>query len=375
MRLARRIIHNPRLIGDIRPAIIKCAPPKLWEPEKLARLVNSFSTTLANSDQFSQDGFWSQEIPHLNRSFSLTIRQNSLRETESFLRSPKDNELFYGFDNLHKRDHKKIVLNEYLPKKLAKTLVIFSWWPNWLAALTYDALHQLCSFIGLIKLDNPEATTLNQKSIYTVDTLVACLEQYFGAPLSFPNIYDGEIGIKSSKGVITYRAVLALYYVSLIHKTLGSIKNKRIIEIGAGRGWTAYFASILGAKAYKLVDLSLAGICQAYFLTEVLGKEEVSWNEEIERKKIHICHPEEWNDDANQYDLIVNFDSITEMPEKTALSYIQGAVKVKVPFLSVNHEANLFRFSEIVQKINPSLTISRHVSPVRKGYVEELVSG
>jgi hypothetical protein len=73
------------------------------------------------------------------------------------------------------------------------------------------------------------------------------------------------------------------------------------------------------------------------------------------------------------YDLIVNVDSWTEMPKDIALSYWHFARKTAPRVLSINHEFNPHTFREFY-KNEAGTHAMRYAYPMRRGYVEEIIS-
>src|SRR5207237_2562341 len=126
--------------------------------------------------------------------------------------------------------------------------------------------------------------------------------------------FKDERGIESSRGVISYRAVEALYQAWRVAELLEADNGSgRVVEIGAGLGRNAYYARTFGIHDYTLVDLPLTGISQAYFLGRTLGPHAIllhGENAPDARSRIKILPPHAFLNDDDRYDLALNVDSL-----------------------------------------------------------------
>ena len=82
--------------------------------------------------------------------------------------------------------------------------------------------------------------------------------------------------------------------------------------------------------------------------------------------------PSSFFNSKEQYDVVVNVDSLTEIGLEAAEKYISEIAHRSKFFLSINHEENEFTISELVKNFPNFLKLSRKRSWMRKGYVEEL---
>lgn len=147
----------------------------------------------------------------------------------------------------------------------------------------------------------------------------------------------------------------------------------RVAEIGPGLGRTAYYANRMGLADYTLIDIPLSGAAQAHYLGSVLGPDAVTLWDETGSAPVRIAPPSAFLDSNNQFDLVVNIDSLTEMSRAIADAYwsrIQSAAPV---FLSVNHEYNAFRFADLYRASGHAHLVQRTPYWLRQGYAEELV--
>lgn len=143
---------------------------------------------------------------------------------------------------------------------------------------------------------------------YVVDDIIGELESVRGVQLHFPNPYPNEYGLRSKRGVIGLRAVQSAYQAWRIAQLADGNPDFKVLEIGAGLGRTAYFANRFGVTNYTIVDVTLTNAAQGYFLTRVLGSDQVQLYGESSDAPLKIIPCSALDGDMT-YDLIVNVDS------------------------------------------------------------------
>ena len=166
--------------------------------------------------------------------------------------------------------------------------------------------------------------------------------------VSFPNL-SGEIGLDTSRGIATYRAVVSLYQAWLILNFLQRCSDKSVIEIGPGLGRTAYYAFRAGITDYSTVDLPMGIVAQACFLGAALGPDKICFYGEDDRAGCIRLYAAGNQPDRN-YGLAFNSDSMTEMTMSAAMSYAQWIWRHCGAFFSINHDLNLFTVRDISEK-------------------------
>jgi hypothetical protein len=272
------------------------------------------------------------------------------------LRDPISSMLLFGFHTVH---------------KIGAAKNKDSSWHEWQRRSIYDNLLQITRAIGIRRVENPE-TEIDFDDTPTVESLLDSLDAVFGFKIEFPNIFAGEIGLETSRGVVTYRAVQALYLAWRIRQIVRDAPTPRILEIGAGLGYAAYFAVRMGIRSYTIIDIPLTGVAQGYFLCRVLGEDQVSLFGEDTDAAVKILPPAAFHQGSERFDLIVNVDSLTEMAESTAREYFDAARTKCSRFLSINHECNPFTVAQNYQG-RDDVRVSRSLYWLRRGYVEELI--
>jgi hypothetical protein len=267
------------------------------------------------------------------------------------MRDPGSNMLFYGFDNLS-----------------SGTMDINSIWDNIHHIRVYDDLLRLGEAVGVQRLEYPEGP--EQGPAPDPEVILRELDTAFGFTVHFPNPYRHEVGLKTSRGVASYRAVQGLYQAYRVAELVRDRPRARVAEIGGGLGRTAFYAQQFGLHDYTLIDLPMTNVAQAYFLGRVLGPDAISLFGE-DRPGIRIQPPAAFLDAADRYDLVVNVDALPEMATGTATAYCQ-VIKARADiFLSINHEYNALTVRELCAGLSMRAE-SRMPYWLRRGYVDEV---
>ena len=316
----------------------------------LARIQSAYRIA-HTSETPNGTSFWSGTIAERKRSEHQALMGVDTAQLAQTFADPLNSTMFYGFDNLNSIDAPSLLSAEtggYAP-----------WRTSWI----YDNLLRLCEALGLVRLEYPETHELG--SCPPTDDLLRLMDHAFGFEVDFPNPYAGEPGLQTSRGIATYRAIQALYQAYLVSK----FTPKRVAEIGAGLGRTAYYARKFGIPSYTIVDLPMTNAAQAHFLGMTLSDTSISLHGESCAAPIKIMPPNSFLQSDERYDLILNVDSLTELSYESAKQYFSFASQRSRVFLSINHEFNAFTVREIAGDVS---AVSRHEYWLRRGYVEEV---
>jgi hypothetical protein len=319
------------------------------------RIASSYAFAVRGAER-DVPGVW-QHIFNLKlRDADRILGSGESERISTLLRDPAASDLFWGIDDLVLEYQHALLRPEAREKHRMHCAAV---------------LLRLGEAFGSVKLFNPEASAQRPPKV-TPDGVLAACEAALGARLGLPNIFRNEIGLQTSRGVLSYRMLHALYLGLRMRSLLGDLRGKRILEIGAGVGRSAYFGAALGAASYDVVDIPITGAIQAYFLGRTLGDDAVRMQGEAERAGacVRLLTPAEFLDAAERYDLIVNVDSLTEIPREHAQRYA-AVIPARCPmFLSINHEVNEFVVAELFAGCAHLRT--RHAYWLRPGYAEEL---
>jgi hypothetical protein len=207
----------------------------------------------------------------------------------------------------------------------------------------------------IYKTLNKLITEMNIHPIYTsnnvldIEELLPLIDIKCGFRVEFPDIYDysTKSDLICSRGKISNRMLFALYYVYNIKNNVDDVSNSSVLEIGAGTGRTAYYAYKFGFKSYTILDIISTTIVQAHYNFNVLGSENVSLWGDSRNCFLTIIPSSEFDNLTNKYDIIVNFDGLTEYGLDVATKYFNNFYKLTTKFLSINHVYNYYTIEDI----------------------------
>jgi SAM-dependent methyltransferase len=298
--------------------------------------------------------FWEQSYYELKRDIHEALVDDDPVRARDMLRDPRRSDLLFGFEIL------------------SRTILH---WPG--AGLpVYLDLALLAQATGARRLWNPEYLGSHPEHIETypdVEALLKTIDDAIGFRVTFPNPFPGEKGLPTSRGVASIRAVQALYQAWLIASLIPS-RDGSVLEIGAGTGRTAFYATQLGIMNYTIVDIPMTNVAQANFLGRTLGENRIAlYGEPADSSRVRILPTTVFFGAQDRFDLVVNVDSLTEMARETALAYCSEMKTRARTILSINHEYNDFTVRELASEAGLPKG-SRHPYWLRRGYVEERFS-
>jgi hypothetical protein len=308
------------------------------------------------TERFAGQGgsFWEQNDER-NADLIAALRSGDLDTISAIANDPGQHNLFWGIDGLTKG----YAADKNTP---VSSLTLH-------ALLLADCIVRLAEAVGATPLWYPEAHRHRTDGIDIEQTLDA-IERKIGRTIDFPNPFPNESGIRTSRGIGSYRTFQAIYQawrLLCLSKAIGP----RIVEIGPGLGRTAYYARKFKLPNYTTIDLPIGNIAQACFLCRALGENAIALpGERADAGQVRIETPAWFMSTEERFDIVLNADSLTEMALDHAEVYAQRAVKISRVFVSINHEINLFK----TRNLSALKGISGQRFPywMRKGYVEEI---
>jgi hypothetical protein len=255
----------------------------------------------------------------------------------------------------------------------------------WLKGL--DGLFSLAEALGVSGVENPEQGIPGRALAEVgVDGVVAKIETNLGFSVDFPDV-GAPYGILAGGQLLTLESPEQIYAAERLKRAIGlhlsqeSVARSRIVEIGAGYGGMAYWFLCMQktVERYTIVDLPIMNVVQGYFLSQALGPDAVSFFGESPAQ-VTIVPNSALASVAAPYDVLVNKDSMPEMPERAMLDYLVWArSSCDGIFFSYNQEAAaLFDgvtqslVPEAVERVGGFTRIRRDASWLRRGYVEEI---
>lgn len=309
------------------------------------RIIAAYEQCVGVTQQ--SDSFWDNAFFKRKRDVHDALMANDRRVVAEMLRDPGRTDLFYGFENLarslaHGAGHGG--------RDVHLDLVLLS------------------EAMGVERSRNPEYG--EPTSLPDVESLLERLDDMLGTSLQFPNPFAGEVGLATSRGVASYRAVQAIFQAWRIVELVDTHPGARVLEIGAGLGRTAYYATQFGVSNYTIIDIPLSNVAQATFLGRALGTDAISLFGE-DGSGVRILPPPVFLEGDDSYDLVVNVDSLTELAPDVARSYAEAIKTRAALFLSINHEHEAFTVRELFHQIGLTAA-SRAPYWMRRGYVEEV---
>jgi putative sugar O-methyltransferase len=218
-----------------------------------------------------------------------------------------------------------------------------------------------------------------------VEELILRIETALKMSIGFPDI-GAPYGLRINDKLITMESPEHLYVAirinDMIKMYLENIPMPKILEIGGGFGGTAYWILKLrneAVKSYVIIDLPHVNILQGYFLCKVFGEKNVSLYGEDGKSLISIM-PTFTISKYNNVNIVINEDSMPEMPENVVKDYVSWIKKSLIGiFYSYNQEA-YSPVNGIPQVLVPKIIaetgglekFSRNCSWMHPGYVEEV---
>jgi hypothetical protein len=149
--------------------------------------------------------------------------------------------------------------------------------------------------------------------------------------LRLPNIGNPYGGIFNDEVLLTGSSMHSHYYAEKIDALLCGINNPVVIEIGGGVGTLAYYLMTINPDIlYLNFDLPEILAINQYFLMMTfphknfkLGGEDI---QDFDMALLPTCDFDLFGDDC--CDVIINFHSMSEMPQYTVTHYLERIAKM-----------------------------------------------
>lgn len=212
-----------------------------------------------------------------------------------------------------------------------------------------------------------------------LDGIMARIEDEIGADLPAPQ-QDGRLfGLRLRGGIYSDRhfdGIYAAWRTREIAKASGN-DAPTVCEIGGGAGHLTYYTRKLGCRSCAIIDLPQAAIVQYLMLASEFGEHRVSLDHPVRDgvELIQAGTPEA--DQTHRWDVLINVDSIPEMPPSAAERYIANVARGQT-FISINQESGIPNGSHtqnVVRDVAARMQLkrsSRYPAWLRSGYVEEV---
>lgn len=311
---------------------------------------------------YGRDSQWRTIAAHVHPELSRILASGSEEAMRAFLADPGSNRLLYGFEDLYSGRSETYRDNPALASQ-------------W-ALRCHDLLVRLAEAIGALRIANPECEShWTDNSNLDPDAVVDRIEDVLGIAIAPPRVYSGFWGLRTRRGVLTERMLSGLYTAWRAKQLLEDRPRPAILEIGAGLGWSAYYANRMGLRDYTIVDVPITNLSQGWFLGCALGADAIALEGEpggpdlvrIGTRGMLREVP------AREFDLAINVDSLTEISQEIAGEYAAVLERRCATVLSINHEVNAFTAHELFRAVKQGVRMQRHPYWLRNGYVEEIL--
>lgn len=321
------------------------------------RIITAYGRSL-EVDYYGEDSWWHLERERLADIHHALVSRDVGAVTQ-ILRTPAENSLLYGYELF----------------ALPVTARDETQWRQDHADRCKDLLIRLAEALGGLSLENPEGGAWGNNIELSTEEGITRVEKALSISLPVRPVQHGFHGLTYRDGVVTERMIHAAYCAHRAAQLVARAPSPSILEIGAGLGYTAYYASQLGVHRYEIVDLPLTNVAQAYFLGRTLGPDRIVLEGE-ERPSagdggVMIRTPRGILEPRVPVDLVLNVDSLTEVGLAQAARYADRILEVAPVFLSVNHEVNPYTVLELFSA--RGARIERFPYWLRVGYVEEII--
>lgn len=204
-----------------------------------------------------------------------------------------------------------------------------------------DKLLLLAQSLAVVPYYNPEQGDWTFDC--DVDRLLTDIQSKLDFDISFPRFYGGAYGVPTKFGLMTDRALMAIFIAYQISRLVR--KDAAICEIGGGSGMQAYYLWQAGYRNLSIIDLPEVGLCQGYFLKRNLPQANIFLNGQFNRHRapdgIGIYRTDRFHEASDgKWDTVLNVDSFPEMPRQIATAYIDECASNGWELYSINQEAS-----------------------------------
>lgn len=256
------------------------------------------------------------------------------------------------------------------------------------SAWVIDLFVSLMESIGALSIQNPAQGSWGMAEIaLDYKALLEELDRVCGSRVIVPQIFDGVLVTEIGGRHFTAVDLTAIDGALRIRRVLSSSTSKRILEIGAGSGRTAYWCVRFGLGPIQIIDLPHVAIAQAWYFAKAIPSGALHLYGEplgdVGSPPSVSIFPDTGLDEVSKRDvgLVFNQDSFAEMSRTALTRYLQWIIASDCGVLvSTNHEseaayasgARHLNASRILRSIDGYRLLDRERNWIRKGYVDEV---
>ena len=356
----------PRLAHEARP------PEPVTDADEVLceRLIAAYEAALGENGEGSQtSGLWSWIYETRQRPLAELLDRRDVRGLATELASMFRKTFMVGIAAGSLKDHSESALGARIWR-----------------VRTLDGLVSLAEALGVVPVEDPEIGGRVRALEGEIPDLIERLETALGFAIDFPGV-GAPYGLVVHGRLVTIDSPDQMYSAIRLDEALRAhlpdvaAGAPRVTEVGGGYGATClwFLRRRPNVARYEIVDLPIVNVLQGYFLSRVLGASAVSLFGEEPAQVVISPNSALWSLRSG-YDVLVNKDSMPEMPEDAVLDYLRWARSSCTGiFFSCNQESQmpfldqrLGFVPEAVEQVGGFSRLRRDQSWVRPGYVEEV---
>ncbi|MHB8243378.1 MAG: putative sugar O-methyltransferase [Solirubrobacteraceae bacterium] len=249
-----------------------------------------------------------------------------------------------------------------------------------------DALVSLGEALGVVPVENPEQGRAGIAFDDGITSLIASIDQALGIHMDAPNV-GAPFGLAIDERLMTLEMPELIYAGMRLNQAIQAqlplthCESVSVVEIGGGYGGMGYWFLQMCPQiaSYTIVDLPTIGVLQGYYLAKVLGPTRVSFFGEPSAQ-VRLVPNHSLTHVETPFDVLVNKDSMPEMPHSAMVQYLEWARSNCAGFFySYNQETTAdFRgeaqgiVANEMSKVGGFDRVRRDHSWLRRGYSEEV---
>lgn len=360
--------------GRLPAGKIERRPPAPVTAEDVAlceRLLSAFAlATQTRGAGEAQPGIWNWILNTYQRELAETLTRGDAHALAVLMASMFQQEFVWGVAHGgHVRESKSWLGAHILRLK------------------TLDALVSLAEALGAVPVENPEQGAAGIAFADGVPALMARLDSVLGFRFDAPEV-GAPFGLELDGRVIPLEGPDQIYGAARLDRALRAHLPERhaesvsIVEIGAGYGGLCHWLLKIrpATERYTIIDLPISNVLQGYFLGKALGAEAVALLGEERPARVAVLPDSALDTVRTPFDILVNKDSMPEMPQATMRDYLEwGREHCGGFFYSYNQEATAEFLGKAQERVSATVDVlggferlRRDPSWMRRGYVEEI---
>lgn len=333
----------------------------------VVRIIEAYCRTI-DENFYGDDSMWRLFRQHQGTVHTALVEHN-VADVTRILRDADQSDLLFGYEMYQFAERER-------EERGPLSLLVHDTTAQEAANMTMDFLARLAEALDVVPLEYPEGeygVAWGVNLLRDPDDVARRIEEHVGFALPILPVQSGLAGLAIRDGMVNGKTMPAAYIVHRMGQLLGD-GTRRVLEIGAGLGYTVVYAHRLGITDYTVVDLPMTNVAQAYFIGRTVGEEQIVLEGEPGQDRadaIKIRTPIFVRESARPFDLITNVDSLTEVGRERAAEYARWIFRSAPVFLSVNHEANGFAVGDLFKGLGA--VVDRFPFWMRNGYTEEII--